>query len=411
MSAHLKAFKLPLGRRGFPGPCDLGHNATSGNCWAEAFAVGWHKWLITDRKCGVAVWRDSIADGNGVEVDADIHFDPVPAPSGQHGRVFHQAVVHIRAKMAALVMTREWWAAERETARACFQVADMPQGEILDRIMTDKELGGELETVLLTNAFRCQIITHTHSKASRISTREHWGQRRPHRSPHLQRRREPLLFGGGRGHGRASRCAAGYTKRAGESVGVLDDVHPSGDASIAGQLQLEMAGLMSAILTSQKGSNESQSQRLIPLGDGRHAHARTSLEKVWARSVEIRNERGGNAALFKDHLTKVAQNSATTADIRTVAISSNGVDCSNDALSLFADLAVSFRDADDALLTLYIGQCDRLLERKRLLDASISFDSIPDVLAFRCTWYMRHTTLRDDGATKCTPTVQTNARP
>jgi hypothetical protein len=163
-----------------------------------------------------------------------------------------------------------------------------------------------------------------------------------------------------------------------------------------------MAGLMSAILTSQKGSNESQSQRLIPLGDGRHAHARTSLEKVWARSVEIRNERGGNAALFKDHLTKVAQNSATTADIRTVAISSNGVDCSNDALSLFADLAVSFRDADDALLTLYIGQCDRLLERKRLLDASISFDSIPDVLAFRCTWYMRHTTLRDDGATKYT---------
>ena len=92
--------------RAFAGPCGIGHVPSAGNCALEAFAVGWHTWLIVSRRIGIAVYRDSIDVGDG-PVDADCHFDPRVDPYGPDhpGMSFLHAVAHIRRKMVALVKT------------------------------------------------------------------------------------------------------------------------------------------------------------------------------------------------------------------------------------------------------------------------------------------------------------------
>ena len=179
--SHLQSFGLADVKgwdggtdRAFAGPHGIGHVPSAGNCVLEAFAVGWHTWLIVSRRIGIAVHRDSIDVGDG-PVDADCHFDPRVDPHGPDhpGVSFPHAVAHIRRKMVALVKTAGWWddnANKDASQTRCGTDASLGDAPGVHRPVTlehvvaalgkDRSWTGEFELTVMGRAFGCAIAVH-----------------------------------------------------------------------------------------------------------------------------------------------------------------------------------------------------------------------------------------------------------
>ena len=112
------------------------------------------------------------------------------------------------------------------------------------------------------------------------------------------------------------------------------------------------------------GAAGKDSGMLIDVGGGKMGYARTVLRKIWQRALEMR---GCSETLSKDRLSKIAQNSQTTASASTVA-PAVGIDFSGDVLGMYTDVAMGFEKTTPGKKgspatkehQLYIGQVDKI---------------------------------------------------
>ena len=402
------------GKQKFGGPCGLGYVATGGNCAYEAFAVGLHVNLMAERGGGVALNRDSISTGIGF-VDADMHFDPVPNPYGPDspGRVFKQAVDHARRKMAAHVLADGWWPANQVVAQAYYGNDKAPNpgqdghrtvtlDDVLEAVSTDRAWAGELELNILADAFGCALVVHDYRDGSIKQRAPPYGDPS---GPLIQ-----LVFNAGESHYYCV-CGSGEVgyEQAVAATGKAANVATAGETeeaemteateeTLGQQLQGELTALMADSLAWDKagsGAAGKDSGMLIDVGGGKMGYARTVLRKIWQRALEMR---GCSETLSKDRLSKIAQNSQTTASASTVA-PAVGIDFSGDVLGMYTDVAMGFEKTIPGKkgspatkeYQLYIGQVDKMLTTtggtRTLHEESVSFNDVPDNLRMRCTWY------------------------
>ena len=408
------------GTKKFAGPFGVGHVATAGNCGCESFAVGWHLLLMSDRGVGVARHRDSIS--TGIEsVDADMHFDPVISPYGQEhqGRVFQQAVTHVRRKMEASIASNGWWDENKDAARACYGDPKAPnpgqpgyrettKKTVIDAIVTDREWTGDFELGILADAFKCAVFVHDYRGDGTFG--EPRGPCGDPAGPLIQMVYDPkgshyypIVGASDQGYGDCDGLAAPATVAQTQTTTAA---HGDGESepTLRQQLEHELESLMSESHAWDKAGTTTAgttSDMLIDVtGSGKKAYARTLMKKVWGAAQELR---GADKKLSKDRLTKIVQNSATTASAATVA-SPGDVDFSNDVLGMHADVAMGFSvklkvgNKTEEKYKLYIGQIDKMVidkpgGGKELYEKHVPFDDVPDNLGMRCTWYGEGKTL------------------
>ena len=303
-------------------------------------------------------------------------------------------------------------------ARACYGNPEAPDpGQLghcettkktaIDAITTDRDWTGDFELEILADAFKCAVHVHDHGGDGTFGE-----PREPHGNPAgplIQMVHDPsgshccaIVEASDQGHGDCDGLAAPATVAQTQTT---TTAHRDGESepTLKQQLEDELESLVSESHAWDKAGTTTAgatSDMLIDIGSGKKVYARTLMKKVWGAAQELR---GADKKLSKDRLTKIVQNSATTASEATVA-SPSDVDFSNDVLGMHADVAMGFSvklkvgTKTEEKYKLYIGQIDKMVidkpdGGKKLYEQHVPFDEVPDNLGMRCTWYAEGKTL------------------